>query len=46
MDEDGQHDPSEIGKLIDRAIDSGAQLVYAHGANRHRTVWHEMPLAR
>jgi undecaprenyl-phosphate 4-deoxy-4-formamido-L-arabinose transferase len=33
MDEDGQHDPRDIGKLLDRALDTGSQLVYAQGTN-------------
>ncbi|MFI5296872.1 MAG: glycosyltransferase [Polyangiales bacterium] len=33
MDEDGQHAPQDIGKLIDRAHETGAQLVYAAGLN-------------
>src|SRR5262249_45700244 len=33
LDEDGQHAPSDIGKLIDRAHETGSQLVYASGIN-------------
>ena len=33
MDEDGQHDPGDIGRLLDRALQTGAQLVYANGRN-------------
>jgi glycosyltransferase involved in cell wall biosynthesis len=29
MDEDGQHDPAYIGAMLDRALEVGAQLVYA-----------------
>ena len=29
MDEDGQHDPAHIGAMLDRALDTGSQLVYA-----------------
>ena len=29
IDEDGQHDPSQIAGLLDRAVDENAQLVYA-----------------
>jgi hypothetical protein len=29
MDEDGQHDPAEIGDFLDVALKQGAQLVYA-----------------
>lgn len=42
MDEDGQHDPVDIGKLLDAAIEDQAPLVYAkpstsapHGALRN-----------
>jgi undecaprenyl-phosphate 4-deoxy-4-formamido-L-arabinose transferase len=42
LDEDGQHNPQDIGKLLDRALDTGTQLVYAkpinpppHGAVRN-----------
>lgn len=42
MDEDGQHDPAEIGVLLDTAISARAQLVYGvpvnpppHGAFRN-----------
>jgi len=33
LDEDGQQDPRDVGRLLDEAIGSGAQLVYAHPAN-------------
>jgi undecaprenyl-phosphate 4-deoxy-4-formamido-L-arabinose transferase len=33
LDEDGQQDPRDVGKLLDEAIVSGAQLVYALPAN-------------
>lgn len=33
LDEDGQHDPSNIGNLLDCALDSSLQLVYAKPAN-------------
>jgi undecaprenyl-phosphate 4-deoxy-4-formamido-L-arabinose transferase len=33
LDEDGQHDPGDIGKLLDRALETGAQLVYAQPTN-------------
>lgn len=33
MDEDGQHDPRDIPKLLDVAIESGAQVVYASPTN-------------
>lgn len=33
MDEDGQHDPADIGILIDAAVDQRATLVYARPAN-------------
>jgi undecaprenyl-phosphate 4-deoxy-4-formamido-L-arabinose transferase len=34
MDEDGQHDPAEIGDFLDVALKSGSQLVYADPVNR------------
>jgi polyisoprenyl-phosphate glycosyltransferase len=34
MDEDGQHDPAEIGGFLDVALLRGAQLVYADPVNR------------
>jgi undecaprenyl-phosphate 4-deoxy-4-formamido-L-arabinose transferase len=33
MDEDGQHDPAEIGDFLDVALEKGAQLVYADAVN-------------
>jgi glycosyltransferase involved in cell wall biosynthesis len=33
MDEDGQHAPADIALLLDRAHETGAQLVYAIGRN-------------
>lgn len=33
MDEDGQHDPQDIGTLLDAALDERAVLVYGHGTN-------------
>ena len=34
MDEDGQHDPAEIGDFLDVALARGSQLVYAAPVNR------------
>jgi glycosyltransferase involved in cell wall biosynthesis len=34
MDEDGQHDPAEIGDFLDVALAQGSQLVYADPVNR------------
>src|SRR5450759_5269999 len=34
MDEDGQHDPSDIGGFLDVALTQGSQLVYADPVNR------------
>jgi undecaprenyl-phosphate 4-deoxy-4-formamido-L-arabinose transferase len=34
MDEDGQHDPRDIGVLLDAALESGSSLVYARPENR------------
>jgi len=33
MDEDGQHDPADIGDFLDVALSGGVQLVYAHPVN-------------
>jgi len=42
MDEDGDHDPSDIGRFLDRATETGSQLVYGlptntppHGVTRN-----------
>jgi len=34
MDEDGQHDPANIGDFLDTALKEGSQLVYADPVNR------------
>jgi len=34
MDEDGQHDPVNIGDFLDAALEHGSQLVYAEPVNR------------
>ena len=34
MDEDGQHDPADIGDFLDVAVKQGSQLVYADPVNR------------
>lgn len=34
MDEDGQHDPADIGRFLDVALATGTQLVYAEPTNR------------
>ena len=34
MDEDGQHDPADIGGMLDVALDEQADLVYARPLNR------------
>lgn len=47
LDEDGQHDPADIGAMLDVALDTGSCLVYAkpvnaapHGAFRNRSsIW-------
>lgn len=53
MDEDGQHDPADIGTLLDAAIGERAQVVYAdprnaapHGALRNVASWFAKGLAR
>jgi undecaprenyl-phosphate 4-deoxy-4-formamido-L-arabinose transferase len=33
LDEDGQHDPRDIGRMLDEALDHGARLVYAKPTN-------------
>jgi polyisoprenyl-phosphate glycosyltransferase len=33
MDEDGQHDPADVARLLDRAVETGAPLVYAKPSN-------------
>ena len=33
LDEDGQWDPADIGRLLDTALDEGAQLVYGRSTN-------------
>jgi len=33
MDEDGQHNPAEIGKMLDTALDGGHQIIYAQPLN-------------
>lgn len=33
LDEDGQQDPRDVGRLLDEAIGTGSQLVYARPAN-------------
>jgi glycosyltransferase involved in cell wall biosynthesis len=33
LDEDGQHDPADLPKLLDRALETGAPLVYAQPSN-------------
>jgi undecaprenyl-phosphate 4-deoxy-4-formamido-L-arabinose transferase len=39
LDEDGQQDPSDIGRLIDEAFAEGAQLVYAQPTNAPPHGW-------
>jgi undecaprenyl-phosphate 4-deoxy-4-formamido-L-arabinose transferase len=34
IDEDGQHDPSYIGSLLDRAMETGSGVVYAQPSNQ------------
>jgi len=33
LDEDGEHDPQDIARLLDIAVDTGSQLVYARPTN-------------
>jgi len=33
LDEDGQQDPRDVGRMLDEALGAGAQLVYARPAN-------------
>jgi undecaprenyl-phosphate 4-deoxy-4-formamido-L-arabinose transferase len=39
LDEDGQQDPADIGKLLDEALRHGAQLVYAQPTNEPPHGW-------
>ena len=39
LDEDGQQDPRDIGKLLDEAVAGGAQLVYARPTNEPPHGW-------
>ncbi len=39
MDEDGQYDPCDIGKMLDKAIMSNVFLVYAHPINEPAHGW-------
>lgn len=39
LDEDGQHDPADIGAMLDQAVESGAQLVYAQAVNEAPHAW-------
>lgn len=39
IDEDGQQDPRDIGRMLDTALGHGAQLVYAQPANRAPHGW-------
>lgn len=39
LDEDGQHNPSDIGAMLDQAEASGAQLVYAQPTNAAPHAW-------
>lgn len=39
MDEDGQHDPADIGGLLDTALDEQASVVYARGTNAAPHGW-------
>jgi glycosyltransferase involved in cell wall biosynthesis len=33
LDEDGQHDPADLGRMLDRSFETGAPLVYARPTN-------------
>jgi undecaprenyl-phosphate 4-deoxy-4-formamido-L-arabinose transferase len=39
LDEDGQHDPTDIGAMIDLAEESGSQLIYARPTNPAPKSW-------
>jgi glycosyltransferase involved in cell wall biosynthesis len=39
LDEDGQQDPSDIGAMLDAALDQGVPLVYAQPTNRPPHGW-------
>jgi len=46
MDEDGQHNPRDIGALLDEAVSSGASLVYARALNPPPHGWVRNVLSR
>ena len=46
MDEDGQQDPADIGKLLDGAVASSLQLVYAQPTNPPPHGWLRNTLSR
>jgi undecaprenyl-phosphate 4-deoxy-4-formamido-L-arabinose transferase len=39
IDEDGQHDPADIGRMLDAALGQSLQLVYAQPSNRPPHGW-------
>jgi len=39
LDEDGQHDPRDIARLLDAAVDNGVELVYAEPTNEPPHGW-------
>lgn len=39
LDEDGQHNPADIGAMLDQAVETGAQLVYAQPVNEAPHAW-------
>jgi len=46
LDEDGQFDPSDIGKLLDKALEKGIQLVYGRPQNQPEHGWLRNQLSR
>lgn len=46
LDEDGQQDPADIGPMLDRALTSSLQLVYAHPMNPPPHGWLRNTLSR
>ena len=46
MDEDGQHNPADIGRMLDQAITGGAQLVYARPLNKPPHGWFRNAMSR
>src|ERR1043166_266814 len=46
MDEDGQHNPADAPRILDRALDDAAQLVYARPLNQPPHGWFRNAMSR